>query len=132
MRARMLPPPISRDPDNELYDRGCDLVEAAVAIRRAADSRQAGRAVPAVLGCMESALEELLRACDGLEQTTTELAAPPTDCVNPRAKVVAQRMRRGYRNLREALSDAHGAAAAARSLAGRALHGGPLSSDRRR
>jgi hypothetical protein len=132
MRATMLPPSISRDPDNELYDRGCDLVEAAAAIRRAAASRQAGRAVPAVLGCMESALEELLCACDGLEQTTTELTPPSTDYVDPRAKAVAHRMRRGYRNLREALSDARAAAAAARSLAGRALHGGPLSSDRRR
>jgi hypothetical protein len=128
MRASTLTPPISRDPDNELYDRGCDLVEAAAAIRRAAGSREAGRAVPAVLGCMESALQELLCACDGLEQTTTELTPSATDCVDPRAKVVAHRMRRGYRNLREALSDAHGAAAAARSLAGRALHGGPLSS----
>jgi hypothetical protein len=37
--------------DNELYDRGCDLVEAAAAIRRLADAPEAARAVPAVLGC---------------------------------------------------------------------------------
>jgi hypothetical protein len=30
--------PPTRAPDNELYDRGCDLVEAATAIRRVADA----------------------------------------------------------------------------------------------
>ena len=30
--------PATRAPDNELYDRGCDLVEAATAIRRVADA----------------------------------------------------------------------------------------------
>jgi hypothetical protein len=132
MRATTLPPPTSREPDNELYDRGCDLVEAATAIRRAADSREAGRAVPAVLGCIESALQELLWASAALEQTTTDLTAPATECVNPRTERVTQRMQRGYGNLQAALSDAQGAAAAARSLAGRALLGVQLSSDRRR
>src|SRR3712207_4227642 len=70
MRATTLPPAISRDADNELYDRGCDLVEAASAIRRAADSHEAGRAVPAVLGCIEAALQELVMASAALEQTT--------------------------------------------------------------
>jgi hypothetical protein len=28
-----------RDADNELYDRGCDLVEAAAAIRRGIDAQ---------------------------------------------------------------------------------------------
>src|SRR3954447_3958257 len=35
--------------DNELYDGGCDLVRAAADIRRAAESPEAVRAVPAVL-----------------------------------------------------------------------------------
>ena len=123
-----------REPDNELYDRGCDLVEAATAIRRAAGSREAGRAVPAVLGCMESALQELLWAAAALEQTTAELAArngPP--CPNPRTRLVAERMQRGYANLEEALADAQAAAAAARSLASRALLSAGLDrSDSRR
>jgi hypothetical protein len=121
MRLTTPPHTGSREPDNELFDRGCDLVEAATAIRRAAGSREAGRAVPAVLGCIESALQQLLWASAALEQTTTDLTAPGTHCANPRTKLVAHRMQRGYRNLQHALSDAQVAAAAARSLAGRAL-----------
>ena len=120
MRPTTLPPSISREPDNELYDRGCDLVEAAAAIRRAAGERQAGRAVPAVLGCIESALEELLWASAALEQTTTDLARPAS-CADLRTKLVVQRMQHGYANLQQALSDAHAAAAAARPLAARSL-----------
>ena len=52
--------PSVRAADNELYDRGCDLVEAATAIRRVSGAADAARAVPAVLGCIESALHELL------------------------------------------------------------------------
>ena len=37
--------PSSRAPDNELYDRGCDLVEAAAAIRRVSGADEAARAV---------------------------------------------------------------------------------------
>ena len=62
--------PATRAPDNELYDRGCDLVEAAMAIRRVADAPEAVRAVPAVLGCIEAALRELLWAAAALEETS--------------------------------------------------------------
>jgi hypothetical protein len=127
MRAPTHPSPVSRDPDNELYDRGCDLVEAATAIRRAADSRQAGRAVPAVLGCIEAALQELLWASAALEQTTVDLSAPARKRWNPRTERITERMQRGYGNLQSALSDAQAAAAAARSLTGRALLGVSLS-----
>jgi hypothetical protein len=123
MRATTLASPGSREPDNELYDRGCDLVEAATAIRRAAASREAGRAVPAVLGCIEAALQELLWASAALEQTTLDLSAPVTERSNARTERITERMQRGYGNLQSALSDAQGAAAAARSLAGRALLG---------
>ena len=40
-----------RDPVNELYDRGFDLVEAATAMRRAATAADVAHAAPAVLGC---------------------------------------------------------------------------------
>ena len=120
MRVTTPSPSISREPDNELYDRGCDLVEAAAAIRRAAGERGAGRAVPAVLGCIESALEQLLWASAALEQTTTDLTEP-ADCASLRTNLVIQRMQRGYVNLEQALSDAQAAAAAARPLAARAL-----------
>jgi hypothetical protein len=51
--------PRSRDAINEIYDRGCDLVEAAMAIRRAARAFDVAPAVPALLGCIECALDEL-------------------------------------------------------------------------
>jgi hypothetical protein len=106
-----------RPADNELYDRGCDLVEAAAAIRRLAGEPRAARAVPAVLGCLEAALEELSGACIEMPETTERAAATST------ADAVAQRMRRGFINLELALLDAKDAARAARSLAARSLGG---------
>lgn len=47
-----------RDPENELYDRACDLVEAAAAIRRAMRP-EAAAAVPALLGCLQAGLADL-------------------------------------------------------------------------
>jgi hypothetical protein len=123
--ARTVAPPASdslgRAPDNELYDRGADLLEAAMAIRRVAGSPAASRAVPAVLGCVEAALEELEGAATALEQAVAEATSSTPGCPDRRAERVAERMHRGYANLREALSDAHAAAAAARSLTSRAL-----------
>ena len=114
--------PSSRAPDNELYDRGCDLVEAAAAIRRVSGADEAARAVPAVLGCIESALHELLRAAAALEETTTRSVVGRTgQCADPRMQPRSERMQQGYANLRGALADAERASAAARSLAVRAL-----------
>jgi hypothetical protein len=114
--------PARRSPDNELYDRGCDLVEAAAAIRRVADAPEAARALPAVLGCIEATLHELLWASAALEETTAraveERSRGRTDSrMEPRS----ERMQRGYANMQHALADAERASAAARSLAGRAL-----------
>ena len=108
--------PPARAPDNELYDRGAELVEAAMAIHRVAGSPEAGRAVPAVLGCIEYALQELVGATVALEQAMAEAASADRG-----ADRVVERMHRGYANLHEALFDAHAAAAAARSLTSRAL-----------
>lgn len=63
-----------RDPVNELYDRGCDLVEAATAIRRAVADPAGSRAIPAVLGCVEFALDELAEAAAARGLTDLELA----------------------------------------------------------
>ena|SRR5215213_446708 len=112
-----------RAPDNELYDRGAELVESAMAIRRVAASPEATRAIPAVLGCIESALDELVAASAALEQNTAEVTASTPRCSDRQARRVLERMHRGYANLQEALSDAQAAAAAARSLASRALAG---------
>jgi hypothetical protein len=110
-----------RAPDNELYDRGADLVEAAAAIRRVAALPEARRAIPAVLGCIESALQELALASAELERTTADGASSATECPSRRLDRVVGRMHHGHANLQEALLDAHVAAAAARSLTSRAL-----------
>jgi hypothetical protein len=111
-----------RKPDNELFDHGCDLVQAAVAIRCAAASREAARAVPAVLGCLESALEELLWATALLEETTAQtLSERSRQRVDPRATARSERMHRGYASLQLALADAERAASAARALSRRVL-----------
>jgi hypothetical protein len=112
----------TRPPDNELYDRGCDLVEAAAAIRRLAADPRAARAMPAVLGCIEAALHELRDACPAMERTTDRvsrerLGPEPND----RLRAVTDRMRRGFDNLECALDDAEVAATATRSLAARSL-----------
>jgi hypothetical protein len=101
-----------RPADNELYDRGCDLVEAAMAIRRLADDPTAGRALPAVLGCIEAALHELGCAVSSFDETSTR-AIP--------SEAMADRMHRGFMNLGLMLADAELAATAARGLAGRSL-----------
>ena len=111
----------TRAPDNELYDRGCDLVEAATAIRRVADAPEATRAIPAVLGCIEAALRELLWAAADLEQTTARTVEQSSGSTDPGARRRSERMRLGYAHLQTALADAERAAAAARPLAGRAM-----------
>ena len=113
--------PATRAPDNELYDRGCDLVEAAMAIRRVADAPEAVRAVPAVLGCIEAALRELLCAAAALEETSARTVEQRSGSADWIAKRRSERMQLGYANLQTALVDAERASAAARSLASRAL-----------
>ena len=114
--------PARRAPDNELYDRGCDLVEAAAAIRRVAAAPEAARVVPAILGCIEAALHELVWASAILEETSARtVEAHSRGCTDSRSKPRADRMQRGYANLQSALADAERASAAARSLAARAL-----------
>lgn len=113
--------PAARAPDNELYDRGCDLVEAATAIRRVADAPEAVRAVPAVLGCIEAALREMLWAAAALEETSARTVEQRSGSADWIAKRRAERMQLGFANLQTALADAERASAAARSLAGRAL-----------
>ena len=118
MRTSPTARPTRRDADNELYDQGCDLVEAAAAIRRAAGEPEAARAVPAVLGCIESALHKLVWASLALERTSVDLV---TQTPGLRANPVTERMQRGFANLQRALSDGESASAAARSLTSRAF-----------
>ena len=114
--------PFTRPPDNELYDRGCDLVEAAASIRRLAADPRAARAMPAVLGCLEAALHELRGACAAMEETTDRSTrARGGSRPNDRLQAVAERTRRGFTNLERAINDAEDAASASRSLAARSL-----------
>jgi hypothetical protein len=122
MRHTVVSAPSRRPPDNELYDRGCDLVEAAAAIRRLASDPCAARAVPAVLGCLEAALHELRGACPVMEYTTDRVARErERPEPNDRMGAVAGRMRQGFTNLERTLDDAEAAAIATRSLAARSL-----------
>lgn len=112
--------PHRRSPDNELFDRACDLLDAARSLRSAADAADAGRAAPAVLGCLEAALHELSLTATGLEHISAQdSGTTASEGGGPDARV--DRMHRGYANLREALGDAQTASSAARALAARAL-----------
>jgi len=122
MHPTLVTSPSTRPPDNELYDRGCDLVEAAASIRRLAADPRATRALPAVLGCLDAALQELRAACAAMEQTADRATrererAEPSD----RLLAAADRTRRGFTNLARALNDAEDAAMATRALAARSL-----------
>ena len=108
-----------RDADNELYDFGCDLVEAATGIARIVSEPEAARAVPAVLGCIETALQELSSACALLQDVNVASPRPP----DGRSRAVVDRLERGYTNLSVALKDARDATRAARSLAARRFGG---------
>jgi hypothetical protein len=109
--------PTRRDADNELYERGCDLVEAAAAIHRVAESPRAAPAIPAFLGCVEAALHELSCTAVAMQQTSGSLQAS----ADPRMHAVTDRMHRGFANLNAALADAEAASRAARPLAARTV-----------
>jgi hypothetical protein len=105
-------PPSKRPAEHDFYDRGFDLVEAAMAIRRLADDPGVERAVPALLGCIEAAMHELGCAAVSLN----ELRGGEV-----RTGVAADLMHRGFMNLGLALADAEFASAAARGLAARSI-----------
>ena len=106
--SRHLPP--RRDPVNELYDHACELVESAAAIRQAAAEPTSVDAVPALLGCVETALRDLARVADELERASARGDSPRR----------RERAAHGHRNLRVALEDAAVAARVAQALAARA------------
>src|SRR5207253_4508439 len=72
-------------------------------------------ALPILLGCVETALAELSRACTELQTAVTATDAR------------ADRLRRGHHNLAEALDDAVTASRAARALAARCVEIGRAS-----
>jgi hypothetical protein len=108
----------NRPADHELYDRGCDLVEAAMAIRRLAADPGAERAVPGLLGCVEAAMHELGCAAVSLDETSGDEMP---------SAAVADRTHRGFMSLGLALADTEFASAAARGLAARSIAGASAS-----
>jgi hypothetical protein len=117
-----------RDAVNDLYDHGADLVAAATALRRSAADRAAGAAAPAVIGCVETALRELREATKELERASSSAEREHDTSSASRRRA---RMRHGFANLEVALDDGVSAAAAARSLASRALDVGSGPDGRR-
>lgn len=57
---------VPRDPSNELYDRACDLLDAAQRLSRALDLPGTEPALAATLGCVQAALHELTGAFGSL------------------------------------------------------------------
>jgi hypothetical protein len=102
-----------RAPDIELYDHACELVEATAAIRRAVAEPDSTDAVPALLGCVETALRDLAFVADGLDRATDANGATMTGEHRARAA-------HGHRDLHVALKDAAIAARVAQALAARA------------
>jgi hypothetical protein len=95
------------DPALAAYDHGCGLVEGATGLRRVATGTAVQDAVPAVLGCIESALRELSTAAAGLAH-----AAPAGDAGR-------RELTDGLTTLEVALNDAAEVATVARALAAR-------------
>ena len=61
-----------RDPANNLYDRGCSLLDAARSLREAALAPESQPALAATLGCIEEGLEELVAAVAVMEARALE------------------------------------------------------------
>jgi hypothetical protein len=51
------------DPENELFDAACELLEATRRLNAAARDPRCARALPATLGCLSSALDSLAGTC---------------------------------------------------------------------
>jgi hypothetical protein len=130
---RSTPTPSPAVPDDDIYDRACDLVDATARMRRAAGTLHDAQLAPALLGCIEAALQDLLWTAAALEQAslrvTTERRRGAAD---PRTRVLVERMQRGWANLQATLADAERAAGAARPLVARALAATAARRDRRR
>lgn len=107
-----------RDAVNDLYDHGCDLVEAAAALRRGAGNPDVTRTVPAILGCIEVALRDLTETTTALARGTAPAGGAPGAA---RLADRHARMRQGFAHLEVVLDEAGDAAAVARALAARII-----------
>lgn len=111
------------DTVNAVFDAAAELVEAAAALRHAAEQPGAAGAAPAVLGCVEVVERQLAAVSRTLRDDADALLVAGRGCATTPSSDRSARMRSGFDNLEVALGDAAAAAAAARSLTARALHG---------
>ena len=115
------------DPLHELADRGTELVEAASAIHHAvaaADSApDTAHAAPAVLGCLETALDEMVAISASLERMTHRAVKERGIDADAEWHERHARMRSGFSHLHRGLRDARDLAGAARTRTSRALAG---------
>jgi len=113
------PSPAAADLDlNRIYDDASELVEAASRLRAAAGHRHTSPAHPAVIACIETALDDLRATVVAMDPGPD--GADVDGDARRRSRVL--RLRRGLGTLAVALGDAAVAAAAARALSARARY----------
>jgi hypothetical protein len=94
-------------------------------MRRAAAALETAQVAPAMLGCIEAALQDLLWASAAFELASARsTSGDRAAAAGAKTRPLVERMRRGYASLQEALVDAERAAAAAWPLVARALAAG--------
>ena len=95
---------MQRHPAHELYDGGCDVLAAAQTLTTAARRQGYGDAIPATLGCLGAALDELAATSDvlaaemrgspaamqTLDRLTDALTAARDACDTARSKAAAR------------------------------------------
>ena len=92
-------------------------MEAASEIRRLAGRPGVAPGVPAILGCLETALEHLAETAGDLERAVGDAVSDDGPRVEPSRRHIAL----GFANLEQGLRDARALAAAARALSARVL-----------
>jgi hypothetical protein len=111
-------PSPGRDPANDLYDRGCELLLAAQGLRSAACARGSTPAFAATVGCIDASLEALADAVAAMRREAARQVprAHASDRSAPGSS--AEDAAREFSELADALSGAHDAAGRMRERLG--------------
>jgi hypothetical protein len=97
-----------RDPSAELFERACDLLAAAEAMRPAAGQPGSAPAIAATLGCVETALEALVDAAAAMRAEMARQLARDDAGASEHASGVSRRTaQREFSELVGALRGAH-------------------------
>jgi hypothetical protein len=121
-RSALADEAVPSHPAHVLYDGGCELLAAAQGLTASARRQGCGEAIPATLGCLGAALDELGATCDALAE---EMRSTRTLSDRP-ATATMQALDR----LTEALAAARDVCETARSNAAAARQGGDAPSER--